>query len=227
MFVEHYVEVVILEEGRRSGGSEIRVEVPAYAVCSVVVPVALGQPRKGISVAQVQSMAIWAARGAADERRFGQADARAKRAWTCWEHECGLAAIELGVNPPAFPPDGTGFKDLIEVICSSAWGATNERQFGSGHEDSQDAWARFYGCAKKLAEHAGLDMATSEDLTWMVFNTSWAVVNEQWFGAESADCQNARGRAEQHISSLGGDTVILRCLASTLAHASDRAQGCH
>lgn len=217
-------------------GLEISVVVPGQAVCSVVVPevrpipgtcdVEPGSPSRmqadppmaacdtcGITAARVQAMARCAARGAADERCFGAADARTKASWIRWEHECGRAAVALGALPPVVPAPGSGFGDLVEIVCSGAWGAANERKFGSGQQkgrDAEEAWGRFHAHAEQLAQTAAHEKDVAKDLQWMVFNTCWAVVNEIWYGAESADCRDAARRAEEHLVRLGASRIILR-----------------
>jgi len=215
VFVEQPVEVA---EGP-SGCLELRMEVAAFAVCSVALPRARlrcgaagggSEVAPGVTAAQVQAMALRAARGAADERLHGAGDARTQASWACWEHECGLAAAALGAGPPAAPPPGSGFGDLVEVVCGGAWGAANERRFGAGAQDALKDWERFHRHAELLAAAGGASHGHAHDLIWMVFNTCWAVINERWYGTESGDCREAWARAEQHLSRVGPETVVLR-----------------
>ena len=165
----------------------------------------------GVTVQMVSSMARAAAEGAALERWLGQADLQTVRCWSRWEHECGCAATAMEAIPPALPSADSGFSDLLEAVCAAAWGAANERKYGAGNPDAQQAWDRFARHIQQLAHRAGLSPETTNDLKWYVFNVSWMMVNLRWYGSSSTDHTEASDRAAHHFRQLGGsENVILR-----------------
>merc|ERR1711879_3967 len=123
-------------------------------------------------------MAICAARGAAEERHHGISDSRTVAAWACWEHACCSAAAILG--DPEHPPEQ--FRALVEMICSCAWGAANERKFGKDHQEAQNSWERFHAHADAVTATECVPQCATNDLKWLVFNVSWSVVNALWYG---------------------------------------------
>ena len=113
--------------------------------------------------------------------------------------------------PPALPSADSGFSDLLEAVCAAAWGAANERKYGAGNPDAQQAWDRFARHIQQLAHRAGLSPETTNDLKWYVFNVSWMMVNLRWYGSSSTDHTEASDRAAHHFRQLGGsENVILR-----------------
>ena len=165
----------------------------------------------GVTVQMISSMARAAAEGAALERWLGQADLQTVRCWSRWEHECGSAATALDAIPPVLPSQESGFSDLLEAMCAAAWGAANERKYGAGNLDAQQAWDRFARHIQQLAHRAGLSSDTTNDLKWYVFNVSWMMVNLRWYGPSSTDHTEASDRAAHHFRQLGGsESVILR-----------------
>ena len=228
-----------VEVQEAAGCLELLVEVPPRAICSVLLPnVSLiagkssvqestmgvdspaqaGKLRKhshdadiGVTVQMISSMARAAAEGAALERWLGQADLQTMRCWSRWEHECGCAATALDAIPPAMPQNESGFNDLMEAVCAAAWGAANERKFGAGNLDAQQAWDRFARHMQQLAQRAGLSDDITNDLKWYVFNVCWMMVNLRWYGPSSTDHNEASDRAAHHFRQLGGsESVILR-----------------
>jgi len=164
----------------------------------------------GITAIQVREMARHAAWGAANERCYGSSDPQATSEWARWEHECGRAAAALCGSASLTPPPGSAFKDLKEMVCGGAWGAANERAFGKNHAEAAGAWERFRMHGEKVSLGSGCVVGVLSDLQWMVFNLCWEVANERWYGKESKDCQEARERAEQHLNSIGWQTVVLK-----------------
>ncbi|CAJ1362510.1 unnamed protein product [Effrenium voratum] len=228
-----------VEVQEAAGSLEILVEVPPKAICSVLLSnVSLiagkssvqdgtsmdspgaaqaGKLRKhshdaesGVTVQMISGMARAASEGAAHERWLGQADMQTVKCWSRWEHECGFAATALDAIPPAVPQPESGFSDLLEAVCAAAWGAANERKFGAGNLDAQQAWDRFARHMQQLAHRGGLSEETMQDLKWYVFNVCWMTVNLRWYGASSTDHHEASNRASHHFRQLGGaERVIL------------------
>lgn len=209
---KQHVEV----DGGASRGMEVQAEIPAHSICSLVVPevqlVSRAVGLRGLSVAHIHDMACAAAWGAADERSYGSNDARTIASWSRWEHICCSAAAVLG--DPRHPPKH--FTQLVTLLKSGAWGAANERSFGSEHRDTQLDWQRFRAHADTLVAAEGFEKAAADDITWMIFNACWAVVNERWLTDSSADCVEAKGRAALHLSKLGGESIVLRALSPPL-----------
>lgn len=207
IMVPHFIKAADCQSGR--AGLELRTDMVPCAVCSVRLP---ARPC-GLRAIRLHELVARATRGAADERLLGAGDSQTKASWSCWEETVAKAAFEYGAWEPALqhqPSDP--WRHLCQMVSGVAWGAANERHFGGEHPDCQDAWERFRVNMESVAASQGFVREHESEVRWLVFNTSWAVVNERWYGAASADCQGALARSEQHLQSIGADTVVFRCL---------------
>eukprot|EP00747_Dinoflagellata_sp_TGD_P163759 gnl/TRDRNA2_/TRDRNA2_182780_c0_seq1.p1 gnl/TRDRNA2_/TRDRNA2_182780_c0~~gnl/TRDRNA2_/TRDRNA2_182780_c0_seq1.p1 ORF type:complete len:711 (-),score=113.44 gnl/TRDRNA2_/TRDRNA2_182780_c0_seq1:87-1991(-) len=231
LMVERSAQVV--EDGD-SGASELIVEVPARAVCSMHVPGAVLVSKEYFIdmacyeedqlceavVASIREMARSAAKIAVSERCYGCGDKRTVAERAHWEHNSAHTAAVWSGGAAALSPSGAGdsFEEIREMMTGAAWGAANERAFGPDHADTRSAWARFHHFAERFAEkfEAGstsvelfVQEGVAEDLKWMVFNIAWEVMNAFWYGPESSECECAKGKAEYHFHRVVGHAVTV------------------
>mmetsp|Transcript_49485 Transcript_49485/g.117777 ORF Transcript_49485/g.117777 Transcript_49485/m.117777 type:complete len:839 (-) Transcript_49485:83-2599(-) len=166
----------------------------------------------GLWAVHIQDMARAAASAACNERSFGLDSEQTKAAWETWEHakKCANAAAGAGEEGSSKEADCL-VERLLETILAAAWGAVNQRHFGTDSVDAAVAWTRFGTQADALIE-AGLAV----DIKWMIFNTCWAVVNERWYGTNSPSHREAEQRATQHLWQVGVGKVVL-CRAPNAA----------
>eukprot|EP00971_Amphidinium_carterae_P166643 3302490-Amphidinium_carterae.1 len=151
-------------------------------------------------------MARAAAHAACDERQFGLMESeRIKASWEVWAHAEKCARTAAGVTEEGSSRDACCLVErLLQVILAAAWGAVNQRHFGTESQDAAVAWNRFGQQADALIE-AGLAV----DVKWLVFNTCWAVVNERFYGTNSPSHREAEQRAMHHLWQVGVGRVVL------------------
>lgn len=193
------------------GGLVLSAEMPPLSVCSLRVPsarrlpccgsCAVPQPRTGVTAEQAREVAQSAARAAAAERLYGETDPRALSAWHRLDHLCGCADAALEAAIPCEKRRETEVGHLKQLASSSAWGAANERKFGSRNGDAKSSWDLFNSLRKKYP--------FDDNLTWLVFNTAWSVVNEAFLGSDHSHTAKAAQRAEGHFVKLGSSTLVL------------------
>lgn len=197
LFVEATAEVLKME----CGGLAVRVCMPPDAVCSLEIsavarhcgtsralPVG-AQEMQALSAEEVVAMARLAAEAAVAERRHGKYDARTRGAWARYEQCAALAS---------FARHG---QEISRLILSSAWGAANERALGQLDADTTREWESFHSQRKRLR--------IGEDLDWAVFNTTWAVTDAAYYGANSVLCKIAAAKAAEHLDKFGGSTAVV------------------
>jgi len=198
-FAEHKAETNEFD----NGGFEVSVLMPAQAICSVIVTGAtLCSSPTGLSATQAIHMARCAAQAAVIERRNGQFNLEAQKAWAHFEHMCdGFVARLRAGSHNGLDKNMSDFDQLKHLIFSSAWGVANERALGSSHRDTIENWEQFHAVRGRRL--------FSNNLVWAVFNTVWSVANAAWFGKKHQDYIKAAQKASDHLQKLGIERLIL------------------
>jgi len=189
----------------------VRVEMPPLAVCSLRVPDsqrarssragAGALPPGGLAASQARALARAAAHATAAERLYGEGDARVVLAWQQVDHACGCAEAALEAVIPCKKRREQEVEQLKCLTLSAAWGAANERKYGSHNADAKSNFNSFHAMRKSYL----LD----ENVNWMIFNTCWAVVNKEFLGSGNSHTTSAAERAESHFATLGPSACVL------------------
>jgi len=193
------------------GGIDLSVEMPPLAVCSIRVPTvrrvpggsagARAETRGAVTGAEAREIARSAAWAATAERLYGETDDRTLSAWQRLDHLCGCADAALEAAIPCKTRRESEVGHLKHLATSSAWGAANERKYGSRNLDAKNSWDCFHDLRKKYP--------FDDNFTWMVFNTSWSMANEHFLGKTDRGTVDATQRANHHFAELGSLAAVL------------------